>query len=500
MRDWKKTRIAFAALLFALIAPAALAEESALEKELQPLFKTKWFGVYTNGNQKCGYAKSTFEKKDIDGKAYYVNQMEIKLKINLLGKVQNLEVEECRSYNDKGILVATRTITTTTMDGRVIMATKMDGKYEGTKLTLKTESAGGVTNEVFEVQEENLDEMLAPTRLLKAGKVGESVEIKTFQAMVKKTLVLKITLDRFEERLIGGVKTKVAVTKSSMNGNEMSTDYTTEAGELIETSFAKMFKMRVEDEKTARDITATFDAIRASVIPVEKKLGDPRKVTLLKLRMVGIEKVDILVDDNRQKYMEKGPGAETDQIVMLRATPKPTDTPALPVKTDDPEVAKWLKSTGTMQSDAPELIAKAKEIVGDTKDSFEAACKIQEWVFRNVQKVGVAAMPNSLEVLKTMKGDCTEHSTLFVGLCRAAGIPARQIVGIGYAPEFGGFGYHAWAEVWVGKWVAMDPTWGENLVDATHLKFGLGEDESMLSISQLMGSLQIEVMEVNGKE
>ena len=108
----------------------------------------------------------------------------------------------------------------------------------------------------------------------------------------------------------------------------------------------------------------------------------------------------------------------------------------------------------------------------------------------------MAAMSNALGVLKRMEGDCSEHTALFVALCRAAGIPARQVVGIGYSDEIKAFGYHAWAEVYVGRWVAMDPTWGENLVDATHLKFGAGGAESLGAVAGLFGSLKIKVIEV----
>jgi hypothetical protein len=67
-----------------------------------------------------------------------------------------------------------------------------------------------------------------------------------------------------------------------------------------------------------------------------------------------------------------------------------------------------------------------------------------------------------------------------VALLRAAGIPARLVGGLMYAPMFGGsFGQHAWVEVHLGQagWVTLDPTTGEyDKVGATHIKLfeGLG--------------------------
>ena len=75
-------------------------------------------------------------------------------------------------------------------------------------------------------------------------------------------------------------------------------------------------------------------------------------------------------------------------------------------------------------------------------------------------------------------------------------LPARQVTGIGYSNAVGGFGYHAWGEVYVGRWVAMDPTWGENRADATHVKFAVGDTESIGAIVGLFGSIKIEVVDV----
>ena len=78
---------------------------------------------------------------------------------------------------------------------------------------------------------------------------------------------------------------------------------------------------------------------------------------------------------------------------------------------------------------------------------------------------GVAALEqrwrqfrDALEVLNHMAGDCTEHSILFIGLARAAGLPAREVAGMIYVTEDpAGFYFHQWAKVWVGKWIDVDP-------------------------------------------
>ena len=69
----------------------------------------------------------------------------------------------------------------------------------------------------------------------------------------------------------------------------------------------------------------------------------------------------------------------------------------------------------------------------------------------------------ALRALTERKGDCTEYATLFVALCRRAGIPAR-VMG-GYMVErnarLSGAGYHNWAEFHAGgRWQIADPQAG----------------------------------------
>ena len=90
-----------------------------------------------------------------------------------------------------------------------------------------------------------------------------------------------------------------------------------------------------------------------------------------------------------------------------------------------------------------------------------------------------------------------KHSALFVAMARAVGIPARVAVGVGYWRPGDGLGWHAWAEVFVdGRWYATDPTWGQTIVDATHLQLAGGDLMEQAQIIMLLGNLSIDSMTV----
>jgi hypothetical protein len=104
-------------------------------------------------------------------------------------------------------------------------------------------------------------------------------------------------------------------------------------------------------------------------------------------------------------------------------------------------------------------------------------------------------LTNSLEVLENLEGDCTEHSVLFIGLARAAGLPAREVAGLIYVDGIQpGFYFHQWAKVWIGKWIDVDPTFNQPLADVTHIKLAEGDLLSQAQLLPVVGQLDIEVV------
>lgn len=160
------------------------------------------------------------------------------------------------------------------------------------------------------------------------------------------------------------------------------------------------------------------------------------------------------------------------------------------------DLDRHLASDAFVQSDHPRIRRQAAAIVGAETDPWRRALAIHQWVFERVEKEPVASIPSALEVLDRRRGDCNEHTVLFTALARAAGLPARIAIGLVWSDELAGFYYHAWPEVYVGGWVWMDPTLGQPLADATHLKLLNGGIESWMGLLPHLGQLEIEVLEI----
>ena len=152
-----------------------------------------------------------------------------------------------------------------------------------------------------------------------------------------------------------------------------------------------------------------------------------------------------------------------------------------------------LEAEPLIQSDDPRIQREARQAVGRwLRDPKTAAERLTTRVDRMLAKSVTFSVPSALQVLESRQGDCNEHTVLYVALARALGLPARTAVGLVYLN--GSFFYHAWPEVWLGEWVAVDPTFGQYPADASHIRFVIGGLAQQVEIIRLIGRLNIEVI------
>src|SRR5262245_34435819 len=158
--------------------------------------------------------------------------------------------------------------------------------------------------------------------------------------------------------------------------------------------------------------------------------------------------------------------------VELRSYDSVEKTAVIPVK--DPAFARWLEPTVLMECRDAKVVAAAETALDGETDARKAVQKIADRVFRLKKKSPEVNQTSAVEILKQNKGDCSEHALLFVALCRAAGIPARQCSG--YVCIGSDWGSHAWAEVWTGQWIGVDPTTCDVGTAARYLFFGYTDE------------------------
>jgi hypothetical protein len=139
------------------------------------------------------------------------------------------------------------------------------------------------------------------------------------------------------------------------------------------------------------------------------------------------------------------------------------------------DVSGWTAGTEAWPVDAPEVRAAAKEALGEQPPASprDRAERVLGWVHAHVRYGGdvVGSRYGVAKVMAQGFGRCWDQSDVFIAVCRAAGVPARQVGGWLLSPLVGdgeprGEG-HVWAEIVVDEKdgvahvLAIDPgaTW-----------------------------------------
>jgi transglutaminase-like putative cysteine protease len=236
------------------------------------------------------------------------------------------------------------------------------------------------------------------------------------------------------------------------------------------------------------DRAGGLDLAAAAAIPVTRAIESPRTTRRLRLRVLERPAELALSYPPRQRVEGTELWIERDELANVHSF-------TLPER--DARFANDLRATPFLQIDDPRVVARSRKILGGENDAERAARALLDWVHRGLAKVPTISVPNAVEVLEQGKGDCNEHAVLYAALARAAGLPARIASGVVYMPgegdDAGAFYYHAWNEVWLGAWVAVDPTFGQFPADATHVKLAEGGLEQDVSLIGVIGRLRFGV-------
>ncbi len=195
--------------------------------------------------------------------------------------------------------------------------------------------------------------------------------------------------------------------------------------------------------------------------------------------------------DLRFEILSASAPEDADLMPPLAASPE-LAPPATP-----PGVARYLRAEALVQSDHPKIRRQAAIIVGQEENPWRKALLLQDWVYTRIEKEAALGVPSALEVLASRRGDCNEHTVLFTALARASGLPTRIAIGLVWSETWKGFYYHAWPEVMIGDWIRMDPTLGQPLADATHIKLLTGGIEQWPRLLPYLGNLEIDILELS---
>ncbi len=434
----------------------------------------EWFGIYQQG-RKIGYAHTQVMR---EGDTYRLRE-ESELDILVLNTRQRVRTE-INSYATKNFLLKyfdfsmKSELTNMNIKGAVV----------GQELTLDITTAGQIRKESIRLTEQPyLSPSIKPALLLRGLEQGRSYRFPMFNPATMSTEDAFVKIESKEKIKVGDREQAVYRLKESFQGME-AFSWMTEEGETIKEESPLgyvLFKETMQEAMKLDKEGPKVDIISLTMIP-SGKIEDPAKTVYLKARLSGVPLGRFELTGGRQ--------AIKDDVIEISTEPT-VDSYQLPYAGKD--MAEHLSSNAFVQSSDKRIREQAKRIIGGERDAVRAARMLVEWAYNSIRKQPVVSIPSALEVLSQRTGDCNEHTVLYTAFARSIGIPTRIAAGIVYMND--GFYYHAWPEVWLGRWMPVDPTFNQFPADATHIRFVTGGLDRQSDILGLVGKLKVDVLD-----
>ncbi len=444
--------------------------------------ETEWMEIYLK-EKKIGYSMTQVMPLDKD----YLIQEDMVMRLNLLGQPSVM-----------------RTFTRAVVDSHFILKNfklrissgivnfTISGKVEDDHILIEAGNKGETVPKKIKLSGPPvIGSGLSLLFKRKALKDGEDFDFFLFDPSTMTQKKVAIRVAGREKVLLNDRKYDAWRLQTKMWGQDLVFWVDEDGNVLKEQGMMGLTLVRSTADRAARDLDGndTYDFYSMSSIPVKQRLPDAANLSFLKMKLGGLKDSEfdpVGLDGGRQKL--------TGDILEIRKETLPRKSPyTLPFPDDSGEMKPFLQPEWTIQSEDPKIKDLAREITGKSGNPVSAAGKLMEWVYKNVEKKPVISVPSALEVLRTKVGDCNEHAVLLVALLRAAGIPARQCVGLVYMGNR--FYYHAWTEAFLGSWISMDATLNQMPADVSHIRLLHGGLQEQAQILSLINKLTLEIEE-----
>ncbi|HUU41845.1 MAG TPA: transglutaminase domain-containing protein [Desulfatiglandales bacterium] len=438
----------------------------------------EWMEIFLKG-RKVGYTVTSLKKS----KSGFEVRERIFLTVNLMGSVREIMSYTKAELDEKFFL---KDFDFSLISNLVVF--KMSGTLKGQDLSITLGEKGKETSTLVRLPSKPMVSagimQFFRSRKLKAG---ESFTFPVFDPVTMTTNSAIIKVLGKETIKLEGKPYKAFRLEMNLLGRQLFFWLDENGISLKEEGFMGFTLVRSTPDKSllGLDSSTSTDFYDLSAIKIEKEIHNPLELSYLKVQLNQVPS-SLPVDGLRQTL-------NSNILEIKKEVPPFKALYDIPYKGNDNSLLNHLNPEMFIESDDKEIIGLAEKIVGKTSDPFTAAHMILAWVFNNLEKTPVISVPDAKEILVSKKGDCNEHATIMTALLRAAGIPAKTIVGLVY--KDGKFYYHAWNEAYINQWMSMDATLDQMPADATHIKLISGGIEKQIQLVGIIGNLELNILD-----
>ncbi|MHC4480501.1 MAG: transglutaminase domain-containing protein [Planctomycetota bacterium] len=471
------------------------------------VLEDNWYGLYMQG-QKAGHHHEKVVELETPEGLIFESTLRQEFAFTRAGMEMRFVTETVIREDTDGHLLAF----TQKVAGPMTLA--VEGRVEGEELVIESRGPRGVQTTRVPAHDGLCPWALDRLRREKGHEPGTTYSARAFLAEAPSEPVeVSASVVGREEVQIYEVKKRLHRTdiKISALPGVTSAEWSDEAGTvwLVRMSLAGGFTL--ESRKAPRDLATAPDdpaeLLAASYVAVDRPIPYPRRLEFLRILLEPLrEGLDLSLPSG--PYQQVDEGAEGGvEVILRRAHPAPESSYALPYA--GPEHAGMMGANVWMETEDELVRQLSREAVGEESDAVRAARRIESFVDESITEKNLSlGMATAAEAAAQKAGDCTEHAVLAAALARVAGMPSRVVGGLVYVErlpgaEHGGFGYHMWAEVYVGQWLPVDAALGGH--DATHLtlvRSDLNGPDDLFkvssAISRFFGAVRVRVLEFRG--
>ena len=429
--------------------------------------REQWYSL-TLMNTKIGYMHASLEETEYQGEPVIRNKFNMVTNFKALGTDVTLETTRAEYI---GFDLMPRYFLSTSNESGL---KQVEGRIVDELAYIKTTLNGETTESKVPVPPDTISEIPGLQSVLsqKELKIGDKYNLHIFSFDLLKPVKTELEITGQETLTHQSEEKQVFVFRQTMDiaGGITAKFWMDADGVTYRTEVPLMGFSLVTaktDRKTALGGMEEIDVVlKTRILPAGKRPTPKAEHLEAELKLLTGNITEAIMSNARQQLeVETG---QSGSVSIRIPTIVAEDCPDLPIRDAETE---FLGSSAYIQTTHSDIQAQANEILNGETNSWRAAEKLCQWVYESItDKKATGGFGSSLTVLASLSGDCTEHTTLFIALARATGIPSRICSGIVFSRD--AFYYHFWPEVYVGRWVQMDPTFGQMVADANHIQLG----------------------------
>ncbi len=451
------------------------------------LLRDQWMGIYYRNN-KIGYSHTIVRAEKEDRGEGYIVENSTFFALPLLGKKQFINFRTFADINNLYLLKSFRASLSSSGYSYRVMGTHLDGdRYD---LIIDTGEEVHIERRI--PPDLIFANILLPFKYIENLKPPASIVASVLNPLSLEAEKIVLTAVSTERIKINNMEIETVLVDITNQQKLQARAWIDNEGNVVKVKTP--FSLIMIDEPVLEATTIDLDTIvdidlyHEVAIPavIENKSGD--FISYLKVKLSGVN-----LDEERLKSFNQIVFKKEDSYIIEIRT---KDINAKGSKTIDGlngAFHEYTQPTTFIQSDHKEIIRQARQIVRGENNAWSAVKLLSEWVNQSIKQIPTVSVPSALDILHKRQGDCNEIVTLFAALANSLGIPAYPVLGLVYYN--GAFFYHSWVNVYVGEWIAIDPTFNQLPADATHIQLSKGAISQYIDLAGMIGVIDVEVLE-----